>query len=199
MKRYEVMYIVDPNNEEKADDIKKKIEGIVTGREGSVDSFEVIGKKRLAYPIAKRQYGIYILLHLRGDGRIIQALDYFLRMNPTVLRYIVLAFTEKEVKVKKATEMIQLEEAERMRMGGRPLGVTDEDPVSSEDGQKTSVLDKGEKTTSDTDTTDDEADNTPQTDNRTEGDGSSVDPLQTDDIPRPDDSAQNDVIDKTVE
>ena len=123
MKHYELMFVVDASQEEVIDDIKKRIEGLITGREGSVVTFEKLGKKHLAYPIARQQYGIYFLVNLQGDGRIIQALDYFLRLNPTVLRHIILSFTEKQLKMKELTERIQLEEAERMRQGGRPQAV----------------------------------------------------------------------------
>lgn len=121
MKRYEVMYIADPANEEGIDEVKKKIEGIITGREGTIVSYEKLGKKRLAYTIAKRQYGVYFLIDFKGGPKIVNALDYFLRMNPVVIRSIVLAFSDKDLRLKEETERIQLEEAERMRQGGRPL------------------------------------------------------------------------------
>lgn len=121
MKFYEMMYVVDPAAEDGVDAVKQKIEGIITGREGSVTSYERLGKKRLAYPIAKRQFGVYYLVNFHGDGKIIQALEQFLLVNPIVLRHIVLAFTEKDLKLRVETERILLEEAERMRMGGKPL------------------------------------------------------------------------------
>jgi len=117
------MFILDPTLEEGIDEVKQKIEGIVTGREGTVITFEKIGRKRLAYPIAKHQYGIYYLVNLQGDGKIVQALDYFLRLSPVVLRHIILAFTPKDLRLRKLTRQIQQEEAERMRMGGKPLAV----------------------------------------------------------------------------
>lgn len=120
------MYIVDPNAEDRVDEVRQKIEGIITGREGSMVSFEKLGKKRLAYPIDKRQYGIYFLVNFEGDGRIIQAVEHFLLLNPITIRHIVLAFTAKEVSLLDATKRIQLEEAERMRMGGRPLNAEGE-------------------------------------------------------------------------
>lgn len=127
MKNYELMYVVDPATEEGHDAVKQKIEGIITGREGTISLFEKLGKKRLAYPIKKRQYGIYYLINMSGDSRIVQALESYLLLNPIVLRHIVLAFTDKELSLRTETDRIQLEEAERMRMGGRPLGSSGED------------------------------------------------------------------------
>jgi len=121
MKHYELLYITDPSNDDGIEDVKRRIEGIITGREGSVISFEKVGKKRLAYPIQKRQYGIYFLVNLTGDGRIVQALDYFLRLNSLVLRHLILTLSDKQMQLKDLTIKIQKEEAERMRSGGRPL------------------------------------------------------------------------------
>jgi len=116
------MYIVDPSIEDGIDEVKQKVEGIITGREGVVVSYEKLGKKRLAYSIAKRQYGVYYLVNFNGNGKIVQALEYFLRLNPLVLRYLILVFSEKNLSLRERTSVVQLEEAERMRAGGRPLG-----------------------------------------------------------------------------
>ena len=116
------MYIVDPSIEDGVDEVKQKAEGIITGREGVVASYDKLGKKRLAYPIAKRQYGVYYLVNFKGNGKIVQALEYYLRLNPLVLRYLILVFSEKNLNLREKTSVVQLEEAERMRAGGRPLG-----------------------------------------------------------------------------
>ena len=123
MQHYELMYIVDPSIEDGIDEVKQKVEGIITGREGVVVSYEKLGKKRLAYSIAKRQYGVYYLVNFNGNGKIVQALEYYLRLNPLVLRYLILVFSEKNLSLRERTSVVQLEEAERMRAGGRPLGL----------------------------------------------------------------------------
>ena len=110
MKYYEMMYIVDPAAEEGIDVVRQKIEGIITGREGVILSYDKLGKKRLSYLIAKRQYGIYYLVNLKGNGKIVTALETFLRMNPIVLRHIILAFTEKDLNLREETDRIQQEE-----------------------------------------------------------------------------------------
>jgi small subunit ribosomal protein S6 len=125
MKQYELMFIVDPSAEETVDDVKKRIEGIITGREGQVVSLDKLGKKRLAFPIARQQYGVYFLLNFRGDTRIVQALDYFLRLNPSVIRHMIISFSDKMLHLKGETEKVQREEAERMRLGGRPMAAAE--------------------------------------------------------------------------
>jgi len=150
-----MMYVVDPAAEEGHDAVKQKIEGIITGREGTISLFEKLGKKRLAYPIKKRQYGIYYLVNMSGDSRIVQALESFLLLNPIVLRHIVLAFTDKELSLRSETHRIQLEEDERMRMGGRPLGASAEDENGDTVAVDTAlpVVEDSKKDVSDSDTT----------------------------------------------
>ena len=141
LQHYELMYIVDPSIEDGVDDVKQKVEGIITGREGVVASYEKLGKKRLAYAIAKRQYGVYYLVNFKGNGKIVQALEYYLRLNPLVLRHLILVFSEKNLSLRERTSVVQLEEAERMRAGGRPLGSR---PGSDEpEGMLESSADKG--------------------------------------------------------
>ncbi|MBM3330149.1 MAG: 30S ribosomal protein S6 [Calditrichaeota bacterium] len=132
MQHYELMFILDPANEEAEVEVKQKIEGIITGREGEMISFDKLGKKRLAYPIAKRPYGTYFLANLKGNGRIVQALDYFLRLNTTVLRHMIIAFSEKDLGLRQRTEVVLAEEAERMRLGGRPIGTKGDEEVAAE-------------------------------------------------------------------
>lgn len=141
MKLYELLFITDPSNEETIEDVKKRIEGVITGREGTVTSFEKLGKKRLAYPIQKRQSGVYFLVYFHGDGRIVQALDYFMRLNSLILRHIILILTDKQLRLKELTEKIQKEEAERMRRGGRPI-------IPENDEEKNNKVIKPEETSS---------------------------------------------------
>ena len=120
MRYYELMFISDPGVEEGSDVIQQKIEGIVGDHEGSITSFEKLGKKRLAYPITKRLYGIYNLVNFQGNATVVDPLETFLRLNSQILRHIILVFTEKTLKLRTETQRIQVEEDERMRRGGRP-------------------------------------------------------------------------------
>lgn len=132
MQHYELMYIVDSAADEGLDEVRQKIEGIITGREGVVLSYDKLGKKRLAYSIAKRQYGTYFLVNFKGNGKIVSALEYYLRLSPVVIRHILLVFSEKTLGLRERTAVVQLEEAERMRAGGRPAGSKPEEGESAE-------------------------------------------------------------------
>jgi len=46
-------------------------------------------KKKLAYPIEKNRFGFYCLYNFSSDGKILQELDKYFRMNNNVLRHII--------------------------------------------------------------------------------------------------------------
>lgn len=127
MRNYELMYILDPSAEESELEVRQRVESLITGRDGVVITYERLGKKRLAYPIAKRNYGIYYLVNFKGDPRIVAPLENYLRFNTDVLRHMIILFTPKELALKEKTERVLAEEALRMKMGGKPLTLIKEE------------------------------------------------------------------------
>ncbi|WP_185967164.1 MULTISPECIES: 30S ribosomal protein S6 [unclassified Corynebacterium] len=91
MRHYEVMIILDPTQDERtvAPSLDKFLE-IVRKDNGSVDKVDIWGKRRLAYPIAKKEEGIYAVLNLSCESSTVQELDRVLNLNDSVLRTKVL-------------------------------------------------------------------------------------------------------------
>ena len=90
MRAYECVYILDPTLEELA--VKEKTEKfneIVTSRGGTVRKVDLWGKRKLAYPIAKRFEGSYILMCFDGDNEILSELNRVYRFDDMVLRHLI--------------------------------------------------------------------------------------------------------------
>ena len=90
MRAYECVYILDPSLEELA--VKEKTEKfneIVTSRGGTVRKVDLWGKRKLAYPIAKRFEGSYILMCFDGDNEILSELNRVYRFDDMVLRHLI--------------------------------------------------------------------------------------------------------------
>lgn len=90
MRAYECIYILDPSLEELA--VKEKTEKfteIVTSRGGTVRKVDPWGKRKLAYPIAKRFEGTYILMLFDGDNEILNELNRVYRFDDMVLRHLI--------------------------------------------------------------------------------------------------------------
>ena len=91
MRHYEVMIILDPNQDERTvtPSLDKFLE-IVRQEGGKVENLDVWGKRRLAYPINKKEEGIYAVINLDCEADTVKELDRVLNLNENVLRTKVL-------------------------------------------------------------------------------------------------------------
>ena len=91
VRRYEVMIILDPSQDERtvAPSLDKFLEG-VRNDGGKVEEVDVWGKRRLAYPIDKKEEGIYVVVNLECEHTSVAELDRRLNLNDNVLRTKVL-------------------------------------------------------------------------------------------------------------
>ena len=91
MRHYEVMIILDPNQDERTvtPSLDKFLE-IVRQEGGKVENLDVWGKRRLAYPINKKEEGIYAVINLECAADTVQELDRVLSLSESVLRTKVL-------------------------------------------------------------------------------------------------------------
>ncbi|GAA5140247.1 30S ribosomal protein S6 [Nocardioides marinquilinus] len=87
MRSYEVMVILDPSVEERTVEASlKRYTDLVTKDGGTVEKFEVWGRRRLAYEIQKHAEGVYAILNVRAEPATVKELDRQLGLNETVLR-----------------------------------------------------------------------------------------------------------------
>lgn len=87
MRKYEVMVILDPELEDRT--VQPSLEtflNVVRSDGGTVDKLEVWGRRRLAYEIAKKSDGIYVLIDLTCEIATVKELDRQLSLNEAVLR-----------------------------------------------------------------------------------------------------------------
>ena len=91
VRHYEVMIILDPQQDERtvAPSLDKFLE-IVRKENGTVEKVDVWGKRRLAYPINKKEEGIYAVVDLDCSSETVAELDRVLNLNEGVLRTKVL-------------------------------------------------------------------------------------------------------------
>ena len=89
MVHYETMYIVHPALEAgRLKDLILSIESSLHDLGGKTKTIEVWGKKKLAYPINKEKYGMYVLLQFESDGSKNKEFNTALDHNTNVLAYL---------------------------------------------------------------------------------------------------------------
>ena len=91
MRQYEIMIILDPSQDERtvAPSLDKFLE-VVRNEHGKVEKVDIWGKRRLAYPINKKDEGIYAVIDLTCESATVQELDRLLNLSDDVLRTKVL-------------------------------------------------------------------------------------------------------------
>lgn len=91
MRNYEVMIILDPMQDERtvAPSLDKFLD-VVRKEKGTVEKVDVWPKRRLAYPIKKKEEGIYVVVDLACESATVLEFDRLLNLNENVLRTKVL-------------------------------------------------------------------------------------------------------------
>lgn len=101
MHKYELMVILDPTIEERtvAPSLDKFL-NVIRNAEGSIDSVDIWGRRRLAYEIKKNNEGIYAVVNMTATSAAVVELDRQLKLSEAVLRTKVLRADEAIVNIK---------------------------------------------------------------------------------------------------
>jgi small subunit ribosomal protein S6 len=102
MRKYEIMFIVDPNlPEDDIDKLNSQVASLVSDGGGNVLETEMMGRRRLAYEVKRQNEGFYVLLTVEANGKIITEIERRFRVVDSVLRYITVRIDETEKKLEK--------------------------------------------------------------------------------------------------
>jgi small subunit ribosomal protein S6 len=129
MRRYEIMFILDPSlPEEEIDQLNREVEALVRKGGGEVDSVEKMGRRKLAYEVDRRGDGFYVLFTVSADGAIVREVERRFRVLDQVMRYLTVRVDLEEKRLEKLKQARQ-RKASRAPEGGavsQPVA----DPVS---------------------------------------------------------------------
>jgi small subunit ribosomal protein S6 len=88
MKKYETIFILDPDLEEtQTQSAIEKVKGIISQNNGEILKVEDWGKRKLAYQVKKKAKGHYILIHLMGSPTLISELERNFRVMDAVIKF----------------------------------------------------------------------------------------------------------------
>ena len=91
MRRYEAMYIVDADiPDESFEPVIEKYNKVVTDGGGEVvevGKWEK-GRRQMAYEIAKKREGMYLLMQFKSNAEVPKELDQIFKINDDVLRIL---------------------------------------------------------------------------------------------------------------
>lgn len=91
VRKYELMVILDPaRSEEQQQETLKQISDVVTKYGGTPDRTEVMGKRRLAFPVKKRRDGLYALVYFDTEtqNQVLAEIERHCRYSEDILRHL---------------------------------------------------------------------------------------------------------------
>lgn len=89
MKPYELVVLLHPDLEIDIDTPIAKIEKLISGTGGKITKRDNWGKKRLAYPVKKQQFGIYAYFELELAPTAVRELESQLLITEEVIRFLI--------------------------------------------------------------------------------------------------------------
>jgi len=95
--RYETVCIVKPDvGDETVKGIIQKVTSAIEAESGTVAKVDEWGRKRLAYPIEKKNEGYYFVIEFNCSGATSKEVGRILNLNEDVLRYQTIRLDEDE-------------------------------------------------------------------------------------------------------
>lgn len=105
LRTYEALFIVSPEvDDDSIQAIARETENLVIKSGGAIVRSEVWGRRRLAYKVKKFSEGIYILIRFQSSPNFIARLENYFRLSEQIIRYIVVYFDEKTLRLEAEQE-----------------------------------------------------------------------------------------------
>lgn len=99
MRSYELAYVVDPEVEDQSlNEIEEKVKGWIDASGGAISNVDRWGKRRLAYPIQKKNEGYYFIIQLEMPTSASGEIEREMRLNEHILRYMITSVEPGEEK-----------------------------------------------------------------------------------------------------
>ena len=102
MNSYETLFVVDATISE--EDVKATVEKFTAliAENGTIDSVDEWGKRKLAYPINYKTEGYYVLVNFKSEGAFTAELERLFGINEYILRSIVIRHIDDKKTKKEA-------------------------------------------------------------------------------------------------
>ena len=95
MRKYEVIFIVKPMEEEATNVVIDKFTKLITENCGTIDKEDRWGKKRLAYEIKDWAEGFYELLYVSCEPECVAECDRVMKITDGILKHMIVKSDEE--------------------------------------------------------------------------------------------------------
>ncbi len=137
MRRYETIFIADPDLQEDArKNLFDKYKNLLVQEKGILIDFDDWGNRKLAYPIKKKARGHYVCMTYGGTGVLVTELERNFRLDDKVMKFMTVLL-EKDVTASALEAEIaaaaQQEEAKEATAAAQPEEVKEAAPAATDE------------------------------------------------------------------
>ena len=123
MNQYEIAVLYHPDLEIDLEKATGKVEKIFTDNGGKVVNADNWGKRKLAYPIKKNEYAVYVFYTVELPAESVRKVESVLNITDEVVRFLI---TRPDLKAIAKAEALKAEKAKKAAERGEPVEAADE-------------------------------------------------------------------------
>jgi small subunit ribosomal protein S6 len=87
-RQYETIFILSPQADRATSEgISERLKEVIARSQGVLTRVENWGRRRLAYPVARHQRGMYVYFEYQGGGGLVAEVERNLRLQDSVLKF----------------------------------------------------------------------------------------------------------------
>ncbi len=92
MNQYQMLFIIDSSVQDEAKEaLIQKFSDLITGLNGSINTVEKIGLRKLAYEINHKSEGYYVMIEFAADATVPAEVDRQMRINDGIMRHLIVS------------------------------------------------------------------------------------------------------------
>ncbi len=137
LRQYETTFIINVHLED--EQINKTIEKYTTlieNKSGRIKSVDRWGKHRLAYEIAKKQYGYYVYIRFEAAASIIRDLERELKLDDSILRYLTIRVPKTALQKEMKQQLKKQKITQKTQTNDKPFSKSVEVSKPSKESEK---------------------------------------------------------------
>lgn len=124
--QYEIAVIYHPDLEVDLTKAEDRVKKIFADNGGKIVNTDNWGKKKLAYPIAKNEHGVYVFYTVEVAPTSVQKIESVLNITDEVIRYLIVRLDPKQLAKVEAAKKEKAERAEKAKKNETEEDKTDE-------------------------------------------------------------------------
>jgi small subunit ribosomal protein S6 len=105
---YETTFIINASIEDsQIEALNAHVQEIITGNGGEIRAVNRWGRKRLAYPIQKKNNGYYVNVEFSDIGTVIPRLEHMFLLDENILRFLTIQLDKKAIKARQQAPIVK--------------------------------------------------------------------------------------------